>query len=388
MEERCPDEDDVPCGELPGDRLLWGTHAQESCEVVARQVLAFLSTGRSIVTYPPLMLHTTRHFSLQKPPSDAVVLFETSGVPLNVGAGYGVTNEVMCYNGAGVQSVSCTAYINISDALDNHWGTVDVDTLKEAIVFSVMLYDRKEITEDDMRVLHRRFQEHFMYPVVLVRVARIIDSALWPKLFTVTPPPLTIFDAVLQASFVNEAAVFIRVVDVMQGREVALQSVIRLMRRIEPGLLHDVIHAVFHGQDLEDATAQEEHYAGEIGIFLEARLKQYLSDFNLEALFALLHDETPFILRHFPEARLDTGNFGLFYTRVQSFSKTHSPSEANQLGQLFLGRGLKALALMIGIHTQILPLLRFDGSREIFDDLEPRIRSCVAVSRAGRSTRR
>ena len=364
------------------------SHAQESCEVVARDVLSFISTGRSIVTYPPLVLHTTRHFTLQKPPSDAVVLFETSRVPLNVGASFSLTNEIMCYNGAGVQPVSCTAYVNISDALDNHWGPVDVDTLTEAIVFSVMLYDRKEISEADMRVLHGRFQEHFMYPVVLVRVARVIDSALWPKLFTVTPAPLTIFDAVLQASFVNEAAVFIRVVDVMQGREVALQSVIRLMRRIDPGLLHDVIHAVFHGQDLEDATAQEEHYAGEIGIFLEARLKQYVSDFNLEALFALLHDETPFIVRHFPEVRLDTSNFGLFYTRVQSFSKTHTASEANQLGQFFLSRGLKVLALMIGIHTQILPLLRFDGSREVFEDLEPRIRSVVGVSRAGKWTRR
>ena len=103
-----------------------------------------------------------------------------------------------------------------------------------------------------------------MYPILLVRASRIVDNALWPKLFSVTPKPIEIFENVLKNSFHNEAAAFIRVIDIMDGREKALLSALQLLDYVEINMLSDIIRTIYHSRQLDNPTEVERNISSSI----------------------------------------------------------------------------------------------------------------------------
>ncbi|KAL7713006.1 hypothetical protein QTN25_009483 [Entamoeba marina] len=242
----------------------------EECQVISNRVQSFLSIGKFIITYPPLTLHGSHTLSLPAPPSQSVVVFNTSTIPKYLNSGFELTNEVLYVNGSTVSVVPCGPHLIIARCLDGEQINFTDETLRDIIIHSLTLTSNNEITEEQLKLLHQQFQKNSMYSIIIVRVARIIDSSLWNLLFTVTHDPV-------------------------KERKSNICS-FELLDEVDSILVHDIIHTIYHEQSLENPTPKEEEISNTIHQYIVKRLTNDLTEGNIINIYHMLNDSHPFIL--------------------------------------------------------------------------------------------
>ncbi|KAL7719449.1 RIC1 C-terminal alpha solenoid region domain-containing protein [Entamoeba marina] len=341
----------------------------EECQVISNRVQSFLSIGKFIITYPPLTLHGSHTLSLPAPPSQSVVVFNTSTISKYLNSGFELTNEVLYVNGSTVSVVPCGPHLIIARCLDGEQINFTDETLRDIIIHSLTLTSNNEITEEQLKLLHQQFQKNSMYSIIIVRVARIIDSSLWNLLFTVTHDPVKLFNDVKNSGFFNEAASFIRVMDVIVGREKAIFAASELLDEVDSILVHDIIRTIYHEQSLENPTPKEEEISNTIHQYIVKRLTNDLTEGNIINIYQMLNDSHPFILLCLKDITNKTMDFEKCHESVTMFVQKQTKEECLDLGMILLDNQFYQHVIMLGIHTQIKQLLLFDGSQSIFEEL-------------------
>lgn len=334
---------------------------------MATHAIHYVSVNNDIVSYPPLCLHSAHHITMGTIPSTAVLLFQTEHVPRRMGAQFQLTDEITCLENGALTKVPCSAFFILEEELSGHHHELPVDVLREVLLHALEVYDRGEITKEEFTFVHRQFQDNFMYPILIVRIARVVDNALWPKLFSATPSPHELFTAAMKMGFETEAAAFIRVIDVMMGREEALLSTLQLLDNVDVRLIHDIIHALFHDRELDNPTPVERTISGNIQKYITGQLAYHLKEGNLQETFAIICDQHPFILMCLEHVENKETDIDACRQSAKRLASEQTTQACYSFGRTLLSYGFLTHALMVGVATQIKNLLVFDASEQVFD---------------------
>ncbi|EKE39091.1 hypothetical protein ENUP19_0274G0004 [Entamoeba nuttalli] len=341
----------------------------ERCEIISNKVQNYLSYNNIIISYPPLMLHSSHSLSMNTLPSTAIVLFQTYKLPKLMDSPFTLTDEILCIDQGNIVPIPCASHLTLLHLLEGRKEEMSADTLRELLIFSLDIFDKKEITKAEFKNLHNMFKEHFMYPILIVRVSRIIDNSLWPKLFSVTPSPIELFENVLKSGYQNEAAAFIRVIDVMMGREKALLSTLQLLENVNVNLINDIVHSIYHGRTLENASDIEKKISSSIQNYITSKLAYELKEGNMDEVFSIIGDSHPFIIMCLEGVQNKNVKLLQLHHSCYQLVKNHSVQECFNFGSLLLENQFYKHTILIGMHSQIKKLLVFPQSDELFDDV-------------------
>ncbi|ELP86242.1 hypothetical protein EIN_112160, partial [Entamoeba invadens IP1] len=342
----------------------------ESTTIISEKVQSFLSLNDYIVTYPPLKLHTLTHkLTLATLPPNTIIQFDTSDLPKKMTGDFCLTDEIMCVEQNKTTVVPVDPFFVMLDLLSGKTTDISADTLRELLIISLEAYDKNEITYNEYQKLHRVFADHFMYCILIVRVARIVDSGLWPKLFSVAPSPLDIFKTVLKSTFVTEAAAFIRVIDVMVGREKALLSTLQLLANVDVEMIQTIIHPLYHGEELESPNENEIEISNNIEKYVTSKIQYELREGNVRGVYSMVGDQDLFLVKCLRNASDKTTNITNCNGEAKELVNTIGKKELLDFGNLLIENGFFQMAMMIGMHSQIKKLLLFENSEVVFDNL-------------------